>query len=219
MQGNADPLFYSPFMPAAIEVVGHLLAHPNERLPKPTGASVDGTAVAKGGTTAVYTVTVTRLNGFSAAVSLSVSGLPTGTTGAFSPNPATGTTSTLTLSVGTATAKGTFTFTVTGTGGTPTLTRTATPTKTPTLTPTKTATPRPPAGARVNMNANLFPSVNPTLLRAGDIMKAQSIRSDPAVPVAEVALGGGRHPVSDVVERGPRLVLRLQVAHCRRCCR
>jgi hypothetical protein len=82
--------------------------------------------VDRGGSTAVYTVTVTRLNGFSDPVSLSVSGLPSGTTGSFSPNPATGASAALTLSVSTATAKGTFTFTVSGTGGAPALTRTAT---------------------------------------------------------------------------------------------
>jgi len=105
----------------------------NEASATPTGTpdfslsiSPPSVTVQKGGSTAVYTVTITPVNGFSAAVTLSVSGLPSGTTGAFSPNPVTGTSSTLTLSVGTSTAKGTFTFTVTGTGGSPVLTRTAT---------------------------------------------------------------------------------------------
>jgi len=105
----------------------------NEASATPTGTpnfslsiSPPSVSVGKGNSTAVYTVTITRINGFSAAVTLSVSGLPTGTTGSFSPNPVTGTTSTLTLSVTSATPKGTFTFTVTGTGGSPTLTRTAT---------------------------------------------------------------------------------------------
>src|SRR5205807_7573829 len=82
--------------------------------------------VFKNGGTAIYTVTITRINGFASPVTLSVSGLPAGTTGGFSPNPATGTSSTLTLTVSGSTAHGTFTFTVTGTGGSPTLTRTAT---------------------------------------------------------------------------------------------
>jgi hypothetical protein len=80
--------------------------------------------VPRAGGTATYTVTISRINGFSSAVSLTVSGLPSGTTGSFSPNPATGTTSTLTLAVSSGTKRGTYTFTVTGTGGT--LTRTAT---------------------------------------------------------------------------------------------
>ncbi len=80
--------------------------------------------VPRTGGTATYTVTITRLNGYSAAVSLSVSGLPAGTTSGFSPNPASGTTSTLTLTVTQSTKRGTYTFTVTGTDGT--LTRTAT---------------------------------------------------------------------------------------------
>src|SRR5437762_1236216 len=81
----------------------------------------------RGGGTATYTVTITPSGGFSSTVQLSVSGLPSGTTGSFSPNPAT-TSSTLTLNVSSSTAKGSYTFTVSGTGGTPALTRTATAT-------------------------------------------------------------------------------------------
>src|SRR5437773_534726 len=83
----------------------------------------------RGGGTATYTVTITPSGGFSSTVQLSVSGLPSGTTGSFSPNPAT-TSSTLTLNVSSSTAKGSYTFTVSGTGGTPALTRTATATLT-----------------------------------------------------------------------------------------
>ena len=83
----------------------------------------------RGGGTATYTVTITRTGGFSSTVQLSVSGLPSGTTGSFNPNPAT-TSSTLTLNVSSSTAKGSYTFTVSGTGGTPALTRTATATLT-----------------------------------------------------------------------------------------
>ena len=77
------------------------------------------------GSTATYTVTVTRTGGFTGAVSLSVSGLPSGATATFSPNPATGGSSTLTVKVK-ITPRGTFTLTVTGTGGSPTITHTAT---------------------------------------------------------------------------------------------
>jgi hypothetical protein len=80
------------------------------------------------GGAATYTVNITRTGGFTAGVTLSVSGLPAGTTGAFSPNPATGASSTLTLTVGSETASGSYVFTVTGTGGSPSLTRTATAT-------------------------------------------------------------------------------------------
>ncbi|HVT19237.1 MAG TPA: S8 family peptidase [Thermoanaerobaculia bacterium] len=83
------------------------------------------TVPATGGT-ATYTVTITRTNGFSAAVSLSVSGLPAGTSGSFNPASTTGSSSTLTLTVGASTAAGTYSFTVTGTGGSPTLTHTTT---------------------------------------------------------------------------------------------
>jgi hypothetical protein len=83
--------------------------------------------VPKAGGSAVYTVTITPTGGFNSAVTLSVSGLPAGTTGAFNPNPAT-TSSTLTLTVNSSTAAGTYVFTVTGVGGSPPMTHTATAT-------------------------------------------------------------------------------------------
>jgi fibronectin type 3 domain-containing protein len=77
------------------------------------------------GTTATYTVTITRTGGFTGAVSLSVTGQPSNATATFSPNPATGTSSTLTIKVK-LTPRGTFPLTVTGTSGTLTHTATAT---------------------------------------------------------------------------------------------
>jgi hypothetical protein len=79
------------------------------------------------GTTATYTVTVTRTGGFTSPVALSVAGLPSGATATFSPNPVTGGSSTLTVTVKVF-PRGTFTLTVTGTGGSPTITHTATAT-------------------------------------------------------------------------------------------
>jgi len=81
--------------------------------------------VGRNGGTAIYTITVHPTNGFNSPVTLSVTGLPTGTTGAFNPNPTT-TSSTLTLTVNSSTRKGTYVFTVTGMGGSPTITRTVT---------------------------------------------------------------------------------------------
>jgi hypothetical protein len=81
--------------------------------------------IGRNGGTLTYTVTITPSNGFNSPVNLSISGLPTGTTGSFNPNPAT-TTSTLTLTVASSTRKGTYQFTVTGMGGSPTITHTAT---------------------------------------------------------------------------------------------
>jgi hypothetical protein len=84
-------------------------------------------SVGRNGGTAVYTVAINRLNGFNSPVTLSVSGLPAGTTESFNPNPAT-TNSTLTLMVDASTNKGNYVFTVTGVGGSPPLTRTKTAT-------------------------------------------------------------------------------------------
>jgi hypothetical protein len=80
---------------------------------------------AAGGTT----VSVASLNAFSAAVTLSASGLPSGVTASFSANPVTppaggGASSTLTFSASPSAATGTFTVTVAGVSGA--LTRTAT---------------------------------------------------------------------------------------------
>jgi len=81
------------------------------------------------GTNANSTITVTSQNGFSSATTLTVSGLPTGVTAAFSTNPVTppansSATSTLTFTASSAATTGTSTVTVTGTSGS--LTQTAT---------------------------------------------------------------------------------------------
>jgi hypothetical protein len=69
------------------------------------------------GASGTSTITITPINGFNGSVNLSASGLPTGVTAGFSPNPAT-TTSTLTLTVGSGAATGTSTITITGVSGT-----------------------------------------------------------------------------------------------------
>jgi uncharacterized membrane protein len=74
-----------------------------------------------GTVSATYTFSVTRVNGMTDPVSLSLSSLPTGVTvggSGFSPNPvpASGNSATLTLNVGTTAVAGTDTFTVTAAG-------------------------------------------------------------------------------------------------------
>jgi hypothetical protein len=81
------------------------------------------------GTNAISTVTVTSQNGFNSATTLSVSGLPSGVTAAFSTNPVTppansSATSTLTFTASSTATTGTSTVTVTGTSGTTTHTTT-----------------------------------------------------------------------------------------------
>jgi hypothetical protein len=62
-----------------------------------------------------YAVTITPTNGFIGSVTLSVSGLPSGATATFAPNPAT---TGSTLSVQTlGGVRGTFTLTITGVSG------------------------------------------------------------------------------------------------------
>jgi hypothetical protein len=63
-----------------------------------------------------YTTTITPVNGFSSPVTLGVSGLPSGASGSFSPNPAT-TGSTLSVTTTAATPPGSYPLTITGTSG------------------------------------------------------------------------------------------------------
>ena len=68
------------------------------------------------GASGTSTVTITPQNGFSGSVSLSASGLPSGVTASFSPNPATATSMLTLVASGTATM-GTVAVTITGTSG------------------------------------------------------------------------------------------------------
>ncbi len=68
------------------------------------------------GSSGTSTITVNPVNGFTGSVNLSASGLPSGVTAGFSPNPTTNT-STLTLTVGSGAASGTTTITINGVSG------------------------------------------------------------------------------------------------------
>jgi hypothetical protein len=76
----------------------------------PSSASVTA------GAGASYTVSVTALNGFSGSVSLSLSGLPSGTTGTFKTNPVgAGASSALSVTTSSSTAAGNYSLTIAGT--------------------------------------------------------------------------------------------------------
>jgi hypothetical protein len=85
-------------------------------------------SVPRNGGIATYTVTITRTGGFSSPVTFTISGLPSGATATFTPNPVSGSSSTLQVNVSRSTRHGTYLFRVTGQGGTPPLTRTVTAT-------------------------------------------------------------------------------------------
>jgi uncharacterized membrane protein len=92
-----------------------------------TGSAAPSAVTVTQGSTATSTITVASQNGFNSATTLSVSGLPTGVTAAFSPNPVTppangSVTSTLTFTASSTATTGTSTVTVTGTSGTLTAT-------------------------------------------------------------------------------------------------
>jgi len=81
-------------------------------------ASPSSQSVTVGASTS-YTVTLTPINGFTGTVSLSVSGLPAGASGAFNPSSIAGGAGSSTLNVTTSgsTPAGTYTLTITGTSG------------------------------------------------------------------------------------------------------
>ena len=82
-----------------------------------TASPASQTVTAGGGTS--YTATITALGGFTGTVNFSVSGLPSGASGSFSPASVTGSgSSTLSVSTSTTTPAGTYTLTITGTSGT-----------------------------------------------------------------------------------------------------
>ena len=68
------------------------------------------------GQSTTYTITIAALNSFTGSVTFSLSGLPSGSTASFSPNPA-ATSSVLTVNTSGGTPRGTYTLTVSGTGG------------------------------------------------------------------------------------------------------
>ena len=78
-------------------------------------ASPSSVTITQGGN-GTSTITVTDIGGFSGSVTLAASGLPSGVTAQFSPNP-TSTTSTLTLTASSTATTGTATVTITGTSG------------------------------------------------------------------------------------------------------
>lgn len=78
-------------------------------------ASPASVSVVQGGSN-TSTITVNPVNGFNGSVTLSASGLPSGVTATFAPNPAS-TTSTLTLTASLSTPLGTSTVTITGVSG------------------------------------------------------------------------------------------------------
>ena len=80
-----------------------------------TLAVANGPVTAAPGGTATQTVNITRSGGFTGAVALTASGLPTGVTAAFDPQSATGNSSTLTLTVAANATAGNATVTVKGT--------------------------------------------------------------------------------------------------------
>jgi len=69
------------------------------------------------GAGASYTVSIARTGGFTGSVTLSASGLPSGSAANFSPNNTTGNSSTMSVATSATTPAGSYTLTITGIGG------------------------------------------------------------------------------------------------------
>src|SRR5205823_7025767 len=78
------------------------------------GSPASQSVTQAGGTS--YTVTIAPSGNFAGSVSLNVSGLPSGVTGSFNPNPATSS-STLSVTTSASTPTGSKTLTITGLSG------------------------------------------------------------------------------------------------------
>lgn len=82
-------------------------------------AASPGSVTVVAGNSASFTATVAPINGFTASVGLSVSGLPSGATSSFNPSSVSGGSgsSTLTVATSSSTPPGNYTLTITGTSG------------------------------------------------------------------------------------------------------
>ncbi len=98
------------------------------------------TVTVGGSTSTPYTVNTTAVNGFTGSIGLSVTGLPAGASGTFSPTSVSaGSSATLSITAGSTTPVGTYTLTISGTSGA--LTQTATVTLVVSIDFTLSATP------------------------------------------------------------------------------
>jgi len=143
------------------------------------GASPSSLTVTQGGN-GTSTITITSLNGFNSATTLSASGLPSGVTAAFSTNPVTppangSATSTLTLTASAGATTGNATVTVTGTSGA--LTHSAT------------------IALTVNSSVGLQTAVYDSTLKAPKCVNAGSgCDSGPSLLLGRDTMSGGAEP-------------------------
>ena len=98
----------------ALDVYGLMDGNPDFTLNATPGTEIIGLNVGTG----PYTVSVSASNGFAGTVTLSIAGLPTGASAAFSPTSVSASgTSTLTVNLSSATPTGTYVLTLAGTSG------------------------------------------------------------------------------------------------------
>jgi hypothetical protein len=147
------------------------------------------------GSSTTYTVSTTKVNGSTQTIALSVSGLPAGVSGSFSPASVTaGGSSTLTVAAAASAAPATATFTVTGTSGSITHTATASVTVSTTAPPDFTVAVSPASGTVAAGSSTTF-TVSTTKINGSTQAIALSVTGLPsgvtgAFNPASVTAGG-----------------------------
>ena len=126
--------------------------------PNPTSLTINR------GASGTITIPVTRTGGFTSQISLSVSGLPSGCTASFNPNPVTGSSSVLTITCSSTATLGAATGAITATGGGLTRTSTISLTVAQPQTPDFSLSPN-PASLTVNRGASGASTI--TITRTG----------------------------------------------------
>jgi hypothetical protein len=142
-----------------------------------TPSSVTVTA----GSPASYTENIASTGGFASSVSLSITGLPAGASGTFTPNPATGASSALTVTTSSTTPAGSYVFTVTGTSS-------PAPTHTSTATLVVQSALPPPPIAFVRAANNLIPAAGTSVSVANMINNASDMLVVACRESAQVAI-------------------------------
>ena len=155
------------------------------------------------GSKGTSTITVVPANGFTGSVTLSATGMPSGVTAGFVPNPTT-TTSVLTLTASATAATGTSTVTITGTSGSLTPTTTLSLTVTQPSGPAVTLTPTSLAFGKVVVNTTST-GKNVTLANTGNAtLVIASIKTS-----GDFALVTSTKPCGSTLAAGKNCIIRV----------
>ncbi len=158
--GNYPVIITGASGPQTVTTTLAVTVTPPATLPSFTLGATPASMSLNPGTSGTSSITVSPQSGFNGSVTLGASGLPSGLTASFAPNPTTGT-STLTLTAGNSVSPGNYPLTITGTSGSLTAN---TPISLNVIVPTTTALSITPSGGTLAAGASytLTATVSPT---------------------------------------------------------